>query len=76
MPMAKMNIATQHQRDREDDQVDQEGDQAARRDAVEQFRIGCRIIGVRLDLMDTPIVASLVRPAMAIPANPLQSGCG
>ena len=36
---------------RDDDEVDQEGDQPARQDAVEQFRILVRVIGMRLHVI-------------------------
>ena len=40
----------EHDRHGEDDEVDQEGDHAARQHALEQLGVGGRIVGVRLEL--------------------------
>ena len=49
-PNMKMNIATNDDWERDDHDVDEERDDAARQHALEKFGLGRRIVGVRLDL--------------------------
>ena len=50
MPKAKMNIAASSSGHGDDDEIDEEGDDPARQHALEQFRAGARIVGMRLDV--------------------------
>ena len=55
-----MNIAADDERQHDDDQIDDEGDNSPRQHALEQFRVGLRIIGVRRQLgIDTAAVLSM-----------------
>ena len=67
MPKTKMNIAASTHRDGDDDEIDEEGDHAARQHALEQFGVGDRIVGVRLDVdrhADAPrVAAGMIRDA-------------